>query len=173
MNMYTKRLLLVQSGPQYLISTDEYARDLENTKYMVHLPNADINETKSFLDNVHAEWQKSDPQFYEFAILLDHEHIGAASIYINKDIAEGELGWIISKKYWGNGYAEEAAREIMNFAIKELKVTKFIATCDGENISSYKVMEKLGMSLVSKTRGRRNKSSDEDREELLYSIEIK
>ena len=40
--VHTERLLLVPLGPQYLISTHEYASDYENTKYMVNLPNADI-----------------------------------------------------------------------------------------------------------------------------------
>ena len=172
MNIHTKRLLLVPLGPQYLISTHEYASDFDNTKYMMYLPNININETKSFLEGAQEEWQKFSPEFYEYAILLDREHIGAVSIYINKDNAEGELGWIINKKYWGNGYAKEAAKVIMNFAIQELKVRKFVAHCDSENISSSRVMEKLGMSLASKTQGRRNKSSNEDREELMYSLEI-
>ena len=93
-------------------------------------------------------------------------------MYINKDNAEGEFGWIINKKYWGNGYAEEAAKGILNFAVQELRVRKFVAHCDSENIGSYRVMERLGMSLVSKIQGRRNKSSKEDREELMYSLEI-
>jgi hypothetical protein len=33
-------------------------------------------------------------------------------------------------------------------------------------------MEKLGMTLVSRTRGRKNRSSDEEREELEYAIEL-
>ena len=172
MDIYTKRLLLVPLGPQYLISTHHYASDIENTKYMVHLPNTDVSETESFLNQVHAEWQKTTPQFYEFAILLDMEHIGAVSIYVNKDTAEGELGWIINSKYWGNGYALEAAKEIIQFAVNELRIRKFIAHCDSENVSSFRVMEKLGMRLTSKTQGRRNKSSDEEREEFLYSLEI-
>ena len=172
MNIHTKRLLLVSLGPQYLISTHKYASDFDNTRYMKCLPSTTISETKDFLERVQEEWQKASPQFYEYAILLDREHIGAVSIYINKDNAEGELGWIINKKYWGNGYAKEAAKVIMNFAIQELKVRKFVAHCDSENISSSRVMEKLGMSLASKTQGRRNKSSNEDREELMYSLEI-
>jgi RimJ/RimL family protein N-acetyltransferase len=139
---------------------------------MVHLPNTNINETKSFLERVQTEWQKPCPQFYEYAILLDNEHIGAVSIYFNKDNAEGELGWIINKKYWGNGYAKEAAKGILNFAIREMKVRKFVAHCDSENISSARVMQKIGMSLLSKTQGRRNKSSSEAREELMYTLEI-
>jgi len=172
MNIHTERLLLVPLGPQYLISTHEYASDLENTKYMVHLPNADISETKTFLDRVQAEWQISNPKFYEFAILLDNIHIGAVDINISENNSEGELGWIISKKYWGYGYAAEAAREIINYAIQVLKVRKFIAHCDSENVSSYRVMEKLGMSLANKTKGRKNKYSNEDREDLMYLLEI-
>ena len=173
MNICTERLLLVPLGPQYLISTHEYSSDLDNTKYMMFLPNSNIGETKSFLERAHEEWQKLSPQFYEYAILLHSEHIGAVSIYINKENGEGELGWIINKKYWRNGYAEEAAKAVVNFAIQELKIRKLIAHCDSENISSSRVMEKLGMSLASKTQGRRNKSSNEDREELMYSLEIK
>ncbi len=172
MIIHTERLLLVPLGPQYLNSTHEYASDLDNTKYMVHLPNIDIGETKSFLDRVQAEWEKCNPDYYEFAILFDEVHIGAVSIYIDKDNAEGELGWIISKKNWGHGYAVEAAREIINFAKQELKINKFIAHCDSENVSSYRVMDKLGMSLADKTKGRKNKSSDEDREELMYLLEL-
>ncbi len=173
MNIHTKRLFLKPLGPQYLISTHKYASDFDNTKYMVHLPNTDISETESFLKRVQAEWEKCNPEFFEFAILLDNKHIGAVSIYINNDSAEGELGWIISKDYWGNGYAAEAASAIINFAIQELKIRKFIAHCDSENVSSSRVMEKLGFSLVERANGRKNKSSDEDREELMYSLEIK
>ncbi len=172
MKIYTKRLLLVPLGLQFLRSTHKYAGDLENTKYMVHLPNMNIDETKSFLDSVEAEWQKQRPQFYEYAILFDNEHIGAISLYMNEDYTEGELGWIISKEYWGNGYASEAAQAMIDFGIQELNIRRFIAHCDSENNNSYKVMEKLGMSLEYKTQGRKNKLSDEDREELMYSLVV-
>ncbi len=172
MHIYTKRLLLVPLGQQFLISTHKYASDIENTKYMVHLPNFNLDETRNFLDRVEAEWQKQWPEFYELAILIDHEHIGAISLYRNEDYTEGELGWIISKEHWGNGYASEAAQALIDFGMQELKIRRFIAHCDSENVNSYKVMEKLGMSFESKTRGRKNKGSDEDREELMYSLEI-
>ncbi|MDU4659521.1 MAG: GNAT family N-acetyltransferase [Clostridium butyricum] len=172
MNIHTKRLLLVPLGPQYLMSTHKYASDFDNTRYMKSLPSPNISDTKDFLEMVQEEWKKANQQFYEYAILLDGEHIGAVSIYINEDNGEGNLGWIINKKYWRNGYAEEAAKGLLNFARQELRVRKFVAHCDSENTGSYRVMEILGMSLVSKTQGRRNKSSKEDREELTYSLEI-
>lgn len=170
MNIETERLLLTPLGPQYLQSTHIYASDLENTNYMMNLPNKDINETRAFLDWVQTEWSKDNPEFYEFAITLDKEHIGAVSVHLIEN-GSGELGWILNKKYFGNGYAIEAAKGLMNFAIMELKIKNFIAHCDSENVGSYRVMEKLGMTLVDKTPGRRNRSSNEDREELVYTLE--
>lgn len=172
MKIHTKRLLLVPLGLQFLITTHKYSSDLENTKYMVYLPNIDIEETKSFLVSAEAEWLKHRPLYYEYAILINNEHIGAVSLYLNEDYMEGELGWIISKDYWGKGYATEAAEAMIDFGLKHLNIHRFIAHCDSENVNSYRVMEKLGMKLESKNRGRKNKLSDEVREDLMYSLDI-
>jgi len=173
MKIKTERLLIVPLGMEFLSSTHEYSSDLENCRLMKHLPNNDISETISFLEGVQAEWKKEKPSYYECAILKDNEHIGAVCLYIlDDDDTVGEVGWIINKKYWGRGYATEAARAIIDFARNELKLKKIIAHCDGENTASYKVMEKLGMTLVSRTWGRKNKASDEEREELQYSLDL-
>ena len=100
--------------------------------------------------------------------LLHGENIGAVSIYLNKDNVEGNIGWIINKKYRRNGYAEEAAKGILNFAVQELRVRKFVAHCDSENVGSYRVMERLGMLLVSKIQGRKNKSSKKEWKDVGY-----
>lgn len=172
MKLHTERLVLVPLGLNYLQSTHEYSSDIENTKLMVYLPDHSMEETKEFLEQVQTEWQKENPEFYELAVLLENDHIGAIGLYLDKERHTGELGWIINKRYWGHGYATEAAKEVMNFGIGELKLKKIIAHCDSENSSSYKVMQKLGLSLVSITKGRKNKSSDEEREEMLYSLNI-
>lgn len=167
----TTRLSLVPLGMKYLETTHAYASDLENTKYMVHLPNENKQETINFLTGVDEMWNATAQTSYEFAILLDKIHIGAVSLYIDHEI--GELGWIIDKRYWKQGYATEAAKALMEYAITELQIKHFIAHCDGDNIGSYKVMERLGMVLKEKTSGRKNKASEELREELMYEYVIK
>lgn len=172
MKLSTQRLILVPLGPKFLTSTHRYSSDPDNAQYMVHLPNTTLQETESFLQSVQAEWEKSYPEFYEFAILLDDEHIGAVSISLDQERSEGELGWIIRKDHWGKGYALEAAREVMRYSIQNLHIRRFLAHCDSENRSSYRVIEKLGMTLAGRTPGRRNKFSEEDREDLMYLIKI-
>lgn len=144
--------------------------DYENTKYMCYLPNKNIEETINFLKDVDAEWSKEKPEYYEFAILYKNQHIGAVSIYFEKGI--GELGWIVNKNYWGNGFAYEAAEALVKYFIDNMKTTHFIAHCDTENVASYKVMEKLGMVRTGKWGGRRNKSALRDTFEYQYELII-
>lgn len=171
MEIKTKRLTLTPLGIKYLKSVHEYASDSENTAYMVRLPNENIEETKEFLAGADAEWQKDKKQFFEFAVIFESIHIGAVSIYLDKENA-GELGWIINKKYWNRGFAYEAAQALLNFAVNELHISHFIAHCDCENTASYKIMEKLDMKRTCINEGRKNRGSDEERREYQYELFI-
>lgn len=168
----TKRLKLVPLGMKYLESTHAYAMDLENTKYMLHLPNDDISDTKAYLMSVEENWKKECQNDYAFAILLDGVHIGVVSLYIYENERVGEFGWLIIKKYWRKGYALEAAKGLLDYAARELGLRKFCATCDRDNVGSRAIMERLGMHLVSETYGRVNKASDEVKFECRYEVEL-
>lgn len=50
---------------------------------MCFKPHRDEEETRTFLANTEAEWNKDKPEYYEFAILLTVS-ISAASVYILK-----------------------------------------------------------------------------------------
>lgn len=164
----TERLVLKPLGAKYLETTFKYSSDIENTRYMLHLPNQTQEETQEFLEGVEREWQKEKQEFYEFAVILDGVHIGAVCIY--PDGEKGELGWILDKGYWGHGYAYEAAQALIDFAAGGLGVTHFIAHCDSENCGSFRLMEELGMERTKVQGGRRNRSSDEEREEYQYEM---
>lgn len=167
----TKRLILEPLGTKYLESVHEYASDIENTRYMIRLPNETVEETMSFLQGTEAEWKRDTPSFYEFAVIYNNKQIGAVSIYLEED-SSGELGWIINKKYWKQGIAYEAAKALLDYSVKELKVKHFIAHCDTENTASWKIMEKLGMSRTGTYGGRKNKASDLESMEYQYECTI-
>lgn len=59
-----------------------------------------------------------------------------------------ELGWRFIRKYWGNGYATEAAAHLMQEISKKPEVKHFSAMADPKNIASTQVMQKLGMQFV-------------------------
>ena len=82
----------------------------------------------------------------------------------------GELGWIIHKNYWGNGFAYEAAKALVWYMKNKVEVKHFLAHCDTENIASYKVMEKLGMIRTGEWGGRRNRAALEDSRKYQYEL---
>ena len=164
----TKRLCLKPLGSEYLDTVNAYAMDYENTKYMCRLPNENVEETVKFLAGIDAEWAKEKPEYYEFAMLFQKEHIGAVGIYFENGV--GEIGWIVNKRYWRNGFAYEAADALVTYFRDHMGTTHFIAHCDTENVASYKVMEKLGMNRTGEYGGRRNRAASEDSFEYQYEL---
>ena len=169
MILQTERLTLKPLHPELLDTTFAYAGAVENAKMMVFLPHENREETARFLENAAAEWKKEAPNCYEFGIFFEEKHIGGMTVYIF-DEKTTELGWILHRDYWNRGFVTEAAKAAIDFSVNELGRNRIIACCDSENPASYRVMEKLGMHLISKLGGRKNRSSDDERIELTYEL---
>ena len=59
--------------------------------------------------------------------------------------ATHEIGWAIGRPHQRQGYATEAARALIAHAFETLRCHRVIATCQPENVASWRVMDKLGM----------------------------
>lgn len=165
----TPRLILRPLTQADLTTAHAYSGDLENTRYMMFLPDADEAETALHLAEAEEQWRMDAPERYEFAICLEGAHIGCITLYMQEDRSEAELGWVLHKNYWRRGYVTEAALALMDFA-RSLGVKRIFACCDSENVASYKTMEKLGMKLCGKGTRTNRSMGDEPRVELVYDI---
>ena len=56
-----------------------------------------------------------------------------------------EIGWVLGKNYWGQGYAPEAARAALNHAFTELGAPEVVAFTARPNLPSQRVMQKIGL----------------------------
>jgi [ribosomal protein S5]-alanine N-acetyltransferase len=56
-----------------------------------------------------------------------------------------EIGYAISRQYWGRGLAVEAARAMIDFGFGRMELARIQATCLPINQPSQQVMRKLGM----------------------------
>jgi len=57
-----------------------------------------------------------------------------------------EIGWRLARPAWGNGYATEAAREVLRFGFEEVGLDEIVSMTTPANRRSRAVMERLGMS---------------------------
>jgi RimJ/RimL family protein N-acetyltransferase len=58
---------------------------------------------------------------------------------------EFEVGYLLGREHWGNGYATEAALAVRDWALGELGLERLIALIYPDNVRSIRVAEKLGM----------------------------
>ena len=149
-------------------STFAYSSDFENTHYMLMVPNKTIEETREFLVKCIAEYEKENPEYLSFAVVLDNQHIGEVFAYLSEK--EADIGWLINKRYWGNGYATEAAKLLVEYIKKELHRTDIVAYCDARNIASQKVMKNIGMEFAGSNGIRIYEKDVEAWEEVKYQL---
>ncbi len=62
---------------------------------------------------------------------------------MSSDHQSGEIGFIVSPAYQGHGLAMEAAEVGLGF--DGLRLHRMFGRCDGRNLSSARLMERLGM----------------------------
>jgi RimJ/RimL family protein N-acetyltransferase len=58
-----------------------------------------------------------------------------------------EIAWRLAHRYWGYGYATEAATAWLGYAFDVLQVPRVISITDRPNVRSLAVMQRLGMTL--------------------------
>ncbi|WDR05447.1 GNAT family protein [Devosia rhodophyticola] len=72
--------------------------------------------------------------------------IGEVSlIWRKQDARQVELGWIFHPDWQGMGYASEAAECLLNLAFEEGDMHRAMARCGTQNVTSWRLMERLGM----------------------------
>ncbi|MBA4375590.1 MAG: hypothetical protein C0401_05385 [Anaerolinea sp.] len=73
----------------------------------------------------------------------DHELIGMIELRLDQHCAD--LGYVIAREYWGNGYATEITQSVVEWAVAQESIYRVWAICDIENLASARVLEKTGM----------------------------
>lgn len=96
----------------------------------------------------------SERGFGQWAIVPKRagELIGYCGLrYVNKT-TDVELLYGIVARYWGRGFATEAARASLRFGFEEARLERIVALALPGNAASRRVMEKLGMKLEGPAR---------------------
>jgi RimJ/RimL family protein N-acetyltransferase len=84
---------------------------------------------------------------YTFAVVrkLDDALLGCISLNLTSQHSRGELGYWLGRRYWGQGYMTEAAREVLKFGFSSLGLNRIWAAAMTSNPASSAVMAKIGM----------------------------
>lgn len=75
----------------------------------------------------------------------DGRQIGGIGLRIDEQHQHAELGYWLGVPYWGQGYATEAAGEMLRYGFEDLKLQRIFASHFKHNPASGRILVKLGM----------------------------
>jgi RimJ/RimL family protein N-acetyltransferase len=74
----------------------------------------------------------------------DTKYFGQSCDDVSAD--EVEIGWMLTRRAWGQGYGTEAGRAVRDEAFDRLELESIVAVHHPANPASGRIMEKLGMT---------------------------
>jgi RimJ/RimL family protein N-acetyltransferase len=168
MILETERLMLRRLVPDDLDALFELYRNEEIRRYF---PEGVLNyaQTKEEL-----EWfLNGHPRFPELGLWATvnketGEFMGRCGLlpWTIEERQEVEVAFLLGKKFWGQGFATEAALAIVQYAFGKLDLPRLICLIDPENSASVKVAKRIGMNFEQRVDG----IDGDDFPTLIYAI---
>ncbi len=108
-----------------------------------------VEVTEKLVRSMVEAQQAEDRKSYDWKIIRKHsgEFIGLAGITLSANRFKlGEIYYELFPLHWGQGYATEVARALIETGFNEFHLHKIEAGVATENIRSIRVLEKSGMT---------------------------
>lgn len=146
-----ERIVLRKITPKDLMDIFEYASDSRVSKYLLWSPHPSADYTKKYIACVDKKYKKGE--FYDFAVEYQGKMIGTCGFTsFSVENNSAEIGFVLNSKYWGMGFAREAAELIIKFGFETLGLFRIEAKYMMENRQSRRVMEKSHMQFEGSLR---------------------
>lgn len=141
----TPRLRLREFTLGDLPALSDWSADPRVTRHLLFGPR-DASAARRHLDEVIEAQSARARRFWELAIerASDGIVIGACDLTL-RSREELEVGYLLARPYWGQGYATEALRAVVEVAFSELRVERVVAATAVENTRSARVLERAGL----------------------------
>jgi ribosomal-protein-alanine N-acetyltransferase len=92
-----------------------------------------------------ASYERFGFGLYLTALKSDSTPIGIAGLVKREALEDVDIGFAFLPAFWSHGYALEAADAVMKHALGELAIPRVVAITNRDNISSIRLLEKLGL----------------------------
>ncbi|AFQ15186.1 MULTISPECIES: GNAT family N-acetyltransferase [Bacillus] len=145
--LHTQRLYLRQMKASDSLSMFKIWSDPDITKFMNISNFTDESQAKDMIQFLNELAQNN--KAIRFTIIeKESNHIIGSCGYNSLDFenSKTEIGYDISKKFWGKGYAPEAISSLLDYAFTHLKLYRVEAKVEPTNVNSIKVLEKLNFT---------------------------
>ena len=140
--MVLEEILLRQATVEDAEPIYEYGSDPVVARYADWPVRTSIEPLIEVIKSRAESWMAGPEYSWVIATAADNLPIGGITCRIEDESAE--IGFLLNQRYWGRGYAGEAATAVIDWLFSLPGISQIWATCDTENSASIRVLEKLG-----------------------------
>lgn len=119
-----------------------FANDSRVTRYLTWKPHQALADAEAALLARLDRLERNLEYSWVLELHESGEVVGLISAWFEPDAVE--VGFVLSHAWWNQGLATEALNSVTAWALNVSAVAKVWATCDVENHSSARVLEKAG-----------------------------
>jgi RimJ/RimL family protein N-acetyltransferase len=148
---------------------DRYASNSEVRRFLLFPPPKGVQDSNEFIERCLSVWKEGTAFPYAIERSGDGEFLGMVEIRMEGHKAD--IGYVIARDAWGQGYASEAAKALVDWALEQKNIYRVWAFCDAENKASARVMEKAGLEYEGRLKRYivHPNISSEPRDALVYA----
>ncbi|BCJ47144.1 N-acetyltransferase [Actinoplanes ianthinogenes] len=151
----TERLILRGWRDDDLDAMAEVNGDPEVMRYIADGSVRDRTTTADNLAKWSRGWRENGFGLFAVEIADTGEMAGFTGLAIPEFLPEVlpavEIGWRLGRRFWGHGYATEAATAALDFAFTECDLDRVVSIRHVDNVRSGRVMEKIGLAYAFST----------------------
>jgi len=142
----TPRLLLRKLRQEDAEDMFDYASDPEVAKEVTWDAHRSPGDSLGFINFNLGKYGRGEVADWGLVLKENGKLIGTMGfVWWKPDHAKAELGYAMSRKYWGRGLMTEAVKAVMDFGFRFMKLNRLEARCNDTNPGSERVMVKCGM----------------------------
>jgi RimJ/RimL family protein N-acetyltransferase len=145
----TERLVIRSVTPDDAPDFQRLFSDPDVRRYLPPGPPATLESARALVERRMQAEQERGYAGWHVSLKTTGEFVGSVALQpIERTGPEVELAYHYLPSAWNKGYGTEAARATLGYGFESCGLAQIIAICFPENIGSWRIMEKAGMSYV-------------------------
>ncbi len=106
------------------------------------------NDARELIERIQNEKTNTEAITWGITIKPDETLIGTIGLYrLKKEHFRGEIGYLLAKPFWGNGYMSESVVRVLKHAFESLGFHSIEADINPANSASKRVLDRAGFKL--------------------------
>ncbi|MCP4329175.1 MAG: GNAT family N-acetyltransferase [Alphaproteobacteria bacterium] len=127
------------------------AGDPEVSRFTARIPHPyTVGDAEAFLVTADDGWNDGRERIFLITLREQGTALGMIGLILGDEAGCAEIGFFLSREYWGRGFIVEAVGAVLRYGFENLALDRIRASVVPENSRSLRALEKAGLVFVGR-----------------------